>query len=110
MAEPNFTPGPFLRQGTTVYALNNGWTNRITIQVMPGWRVEHSRFKNDGVRTSMDEAVATAQLLTAAPDLFASGQALLDHVVSLYRAKGWDENDCAEITRMRAALAEAVNA
>jgi hypothetical protein len=70
MTEP--TPGPWLRDGTTVYALNNIGVNRFDATVQPGWRDT-----DEGVRTPKQELEANAMLMHAAPDLLdATKQAL----------------------------------
>jgi len=65
MSEPKFTKGPYLRAGTTVYALQHA-----------GWRKGEEQFCNRiyanvqrGPGCSMEEAEAVACLFQAAPEL-----------------------------------------
>ncbi len=55
-----FTPGEWLIQGTTVYALNDRGHNRFDARVQYGFTDEHQR-------TSDDELVANALLMKSAP-------------------------------------------
>jgi hypothetical protein len=68
------TPGPWLIDGTTVYALNGEETNRFTCQVQGG----HVAFRFDkAVRTSTFEREANARLIAAAPELLEALEGML---------------------------------
>lgn len=58
------TPGPWLLEDRTVYALNSDSSpvNRFWSQVERGWADQRER-------TSFEEAEANARLIAAAPDL-----------------------------------------
>lgn len=60
------TPGPWLHEGTTVYALNDCRRphNRLTVSVMPGWTTHTER-------TPPAEVEASVCLIAAAPELLA---------------------------------------
>ena len=65
------TPGPYLRSGPLVYALQGegaAATNRFTADVYPG-------FTANGERTPLSELEAVATLFQAAPDLLAACEA-----------------------------------
>ena len=67
MSKSEHTPGPWLVQETTVYALNDerNPANRFTASVDSGWADEKCRI-------SRQEVEANARLIAAAPDLLES--------------------------------------
>lgn len=70
------TPGPWLAERQTVYALDErGEVNRFSCNMQTGYRV-HSSFHK--VRTDETEMAANARLIAAAPDLLAFAQMILD--------------------------------
>ena len=75
MNETKFTPGPYLRTGTTIYALQHA-----------GWRKGEEQFCNRtyanvqrGPGCSLEEAEAVAALFQAAPDLLEALQEMVKH-------------------------------
>jgi hypothetical protein len=93
------TPGPWLRIGTTVYALMHaGWKrgveqfkNRFTVQV------QRDR------ECSEEEAEANARLIAAAPDLLEALEAMYE----MFNGNGITPNDDDAIISARAAIAKA---
>lgn len=67
------TPGPWLLQETTVYALNEERipVNRFTAIIDSGWRNAESRI-------SRGEMEANARLIASAPDLLEALECLLE--------------------------------
>lgn len=70
MSEAKHTPGPWLIEGATIYALDeSGSVNRFSALVQSGYR----RFgKRAGERITDGEVAANARLIGAAPDLLAA--------------------------------------
>lgn len=102
MSEPKFTRGPYLRTGTTVYALQHA-----------GWRKGEEQFCNRiyanvqrGPDCSTEEAEAVACLFQAAPDLLEALRLCYDHC-RLYHPQV-ESNNVGEA--VRAALAKAMGA
>jgi hypothetical protein len=64
------TPGPWKcgENEPFVYALNGAGTNRFFLTVQPGWLAQ-SRNEPWDPRTSHEEIMANARLITAAPEL-----------------------------------------
>lgn len=92
MNEFKGTPGPWLLEQTTIYALNNERVpvNRFTASVDRGWR-------DDGKRIGQQEVEANARLIAAAPKLYAAlarlTQAAQDADIGYLDAavaEGWD--------------------
>lgn len=68
------TPGPWLRNGRTVYALDERKNaNRFSFQVQEGY-LHHTR--HERIRTPDEELEATAALAQAAPDMFEALKAI----------------------------------
>ncbi|HCF1755694.1 TPA: hypothetical protein NH891_001892 [Pseudomonas aeruginosa] len=67
------TPGPWYRDGTTVYALNPQNFNRFSAQI-------------HGAQTPKSELEAVAQLMQAAPDLLEALQACIQQITALCSA------------------------
>ena len=65
MTANKHTPQEWLRDGTTVYALNVEGTNRFSAQVQGGWATSGRN------RTEASELEANARLIAAAPELLA---------------------------------------
>jgi len=64
------TPGPWLEQNGTVYALDEtGNCNRFSVRVEGGWTSRAFGKWADANRTSEAELSANARLIAAAPDL-----------------------------------------
>ncbi|HCF2191713.1 TPA: hypothetical protein NIC60_000686 [Pseudomonas aeruginosa] len=63
MSKQSYTPGPWYRDGTTVYALNPQNFNRFSAQI-------------HGAHTPKSELEAVAQLMQAAPELLEALQDL----------------------------------
>lgn len=94
-----FTPGPWLLQETTVYALNEERipVNRFTARIDSGWRNAESRI-------SRNEVEANAQLIAASPDLLEA----LDALLIAYCDPGNQGSDHDEkVEAARAAIAKA---
>ncbi|WP_313213848.1 hypothetical protein [Stenotrophomonas acidaminiphila] len=62
MSAHKHTPQDWLRDETTVYALNLEGSNRFSARVEGGWTTRGR------TRTQVDELVANARLISAAPD------------------------------------------
>ena len=68
MGERAHTPGPWLRDGRTVYALDERKNaNRFSFHVQEGY-LHHTR--SERIRTPEEELEATAILAQSAPDMF----------------------------------------
>ncbi|WP_341702572.1 hypothetical protein [Ferrovibrio sp.] len=109
MSESKHTKGPYLRDGALVYALNEDGTNRFCAYVQVGF-VEQPR-RGAAVRTTTEEAQATAALFAAAPDLLAALEEAEEGLASSYQvcdypANGRSQQDRA-LASVRAALARA---
>jgi len=89
-----YTPGPWLRAGTTVYALNDRGFNRMCASVQDA-------------HTAQAELEATAQLMAVAPDLLAA----LIEAEQFVRVLGLDSKPIATVAAScRAAIAAATGA
>lgn len=73
MPEGKHTPGPWLLQDRTVYALNDERipVNRFTASVDSGWL-------HDKARVSREEVDANARLIAAAPELLEALESMLE--------------------------------
>ncbi|HBP2372847.1 TPA: hypothetical protein L5Y86_006783 [Pseudomonas aeruginosa] len=67
------TPGPWYRDGTTVYALNPHNFNRFSAQI-------------HGAHTPKSELEAVAQLMQAAPELLEALQSCIQQITALCSA------------------------
>lgn len=99
MSESKFTPGPYLRDGVTVYALQHA-----------GWRKGEEQFCNRiyasvqrGPGCPPEEVEAVARLFQAAPDLLEALRLCYDHC-RLY-SREVERNNVGEA--VRAAIAKA---
>lgn len=74
MSESKLMPVSWIRDGRTVYALNEQGVNRFSFHIQGGfvWQTRTS-----GERTTDSELDAVTQLASAAPDLLAACQAAL---------------------------------
>ncbi|HEP8420957.1 TPA: hypothetical protein VDT97_000796 [Pseudomonas aeruginosa] len=89
------TPGPWYRDGTTVYALNPHNFNRFSAQI-------------HGAHTPKSELEAVAQLMQAAPELLeALEYAVNIQISSLILLKCDDDFIAKETAQARAAIAKA---
>ena len=81
MSEWKHTPGPWLLQETTVYALNEERipVNRFTASIDSGWRNEKSRI-------SRKEVEANARLISAAPELLEALELVMDRLVDRHES------------------------
>ena len=61
----SFTPTPWLRDGLTIYALNEGGTNRMSISIHGGWQHGCYHATND-TRTSSEELSNNAAFIVKA--------------------------------------------
>lgn len=102
MSENKHTPGPYLRTGTTVYALQHA-----------GWRKGEEQFCNRiyasvqrGPDCNEDEAEAVARLFESAPELLEALRLCYDHC-RLYLPEV-EHNNVGEV--VRSALAKAIGA
>ena len=86
------TPGPWLLEQTTIYALNSERipVNRFTASIDRGWG-------DDGKRIEQQEVEANAALIVAAPDL----KEALHKLVLLYEA----DEGCRAMPEYVAAIA-----
>ena len=71
MTEHGFTPGKWMRDGRTIYALDeNGFVNRFSARVEGGYVQQNPRRSyRDAIRTTEEELDAVAQLFFASPTL-----------------------------------------
>ena len=107
MSEVKHTPGPWLRDGTTVYALNEQGTNRMVISVQGGFVYQpHDRAATaDQYMRPLDaELEADARLTAAAPEVYAALKRLERTVRIL--PSDMDEPD-SPLAQARAALTKA---
>lgn len=73
------TPGPWLIDTNTIYALDEtDRVNRFSAQVQGGY--SSAPVYGDRIRTTPEELAANARLIAAAPDLLAALQAVM-HVL-----------------------------
>jgi len=75
------SPGPWLQENRTVYALNERGTNRFTAHVDAGWQHGYLGSREDK-RTSEGELAANARLMAAAPDLLEALQAASGYLLN----------------------------
>jgi hypothetical protein len=102
------TPGPLMREYTTVYALTADGVNRFSALVQPGFDDDHNR-------TSDAECQRIAALMQAAPDLLAAlriAEAALADIGDADREAGDDVPRCERraaqaLSAARAAIARA---
>lgn len=109
--ETNFTPGPWLLMGLTVYALDEtGNCNRFTAKVEGGWSFRSSgTIGSGGDRTAELELEANARLLAAALELYEALEAahpLLETLHSLVVGTDAGRIVFRDILRLRAILAK----
>ncbi|HCI2724793.1 TPA: hypothetical protein NOT47_005107 [Pseudomonas aeruginosa] len=83
------TPGPWYRDGTTVYALNPHNFNRFSAQI-------------HGAHTPKSELEAVAQLMQAAPDLLEALQACIQQITALCSADDVPDQARAAIAKATA--------
>ncbi|MFY8322192.1 hypothetical protein ACP9M8_16435 [Pseudomonas aeruginosa] len=89
------TPGPWYRDGTTVYALNPHNFNRFSAQI-------------HGAHTPKSELEAVAQLMQAAPELLEALEDAVNRLASsLILLKCDDDFIAKETAQARAAIAKA---
>ncbi|HCI1946338.1 TPA: hypothetical protein P8740_002497 [Pseudomonas aeruginosa] len=84
------TPGPWYRDGTTVYALNPQNFNRFSAQI-------------HGAHTPKSELEAVAQLMQAAPELLEALEACVARITNEVA----DAEFLDEVDQARAAIAKA---
>ncbi|HEJ5107328.1 TPA: hypothetical protein SL660_005757 [Pseudomonas aeruginosa] len=84
------TPGPWYRDGTTVYALNPHNFNRFSAQI-------------HGAHTPKSELEAVAQLMQAAPELLEALEACVARITNEVA----DAEFLDEVDQARAAIAKA---
>ena len=107
MSTPKHTPGPWLRDGNTIYALmHDGWRKGVELFRNRFFAQVHSDVSCDA-----EEAIANASLMSAAPIML---QALKEAVPHLeYMAggmthAGWKTKEAQEcLERVLAVIAEA---
>lgn len=97
MSNAKHTPGPWLVQETTVYALNDerNPANRFTASVDSGWADEKRRI-------SRQEVEANARLIAAAPELLEA----LSQAVESMQDSGY-QNSHVAVMAARAAIDKA---
>lgn len=104
------TPGPWLLQETTVYALNDERTpvNRFTASIDSGWL-------NEKARISREEVHANARLISAAPELLEALKCLASIVDKMgdmadvfIHPRPWRELGCEDaLAKAKASIAKA---
>jgi hypothetical protein len=105
VSAPKHTPGPWLRVDTLVYALDEtGTCNRFSAVVQKGFICNQDGW-SAAVRTSDEEAEATARLIASLPKLLATMEDFAEWEpesgVTLEHLAAWMKE------RARAAIAEA---
>ncbi|HBO0824661.1 hypothetical protein [Pseudomonas aeruginosa] len=83
------TPGPWYRDGTTVYALNPQNFNRFSAQI-------------HGAHTPKSELEAVAQLMQAAPELLEALQSCIQQITALCSADDVPDQARAAIAKATA--------
>ncbi|MGU1427457.1 hypothetical protein ACSEVS_27605 [Pseudomonas aeruginosa] len=83
------TPGPWYRDGTTVYALNPQNFNRFSAQI-------------HGAHTPKSELEAVAQLMQAAPELLEALQVCIQQITALCSAEDVPDQARAAIAKATA--------
>ncbi|MFF6510754.1 hypothetical protein ACET47_06020 [Pseudomonas aeruginosa] len=83
------TPGPWYRDGTTVYALNPHNFNRFSAQI-------------HGAHTPKSELEAVAQLMQAAPELLEALQSCIQQIAALCSADDVPDQARAAIAKATA--------
>lgn len=110
MSETKWTPGEYKRAGSTVYVLNEQGANRISARVEQG-HVGKARSPFDlDTRTSLEEAEATAQIFTAAHELYEALEAMIEPFNGFSKQEVERRTDPPQFRRVmaaRAALAKA---
>ena len=109
MSEIKHTPGPYLREGTRVYALDEtGTVKRMNARVEGGTAVFDRRGPvGRSQRTTYEEVEATAQLFAASPELaqaLEKTQAALDVWLVTYASDFCRDSD---VDNAKAAIREA---
>ncbi|HCT6924805.1 hypothetical protein IPC1132_10920 [Pseudomonas aeruginosa] len=95
MSKQSYTPGPWYRDGTTVYALNPQNFNRFSAQI-------------HGAHTPKSELEAVAQLMQAAPELLEALEYAANRLNSCLILLECDDDFIAkETAQARAAIAKA---
>ncbi|MFO5941179.1 hypothetical protein ACLBSY_30000 [Pseudomonas aeruginosa] len=95
MSKQSHTPGPWYRDGTTVYALNPQNFNRFSAQI-------------HGAHTPKSELEAVAQLMQAAPELLEALEYAANRLNSCLILLECDDDFIAkETAQARAAIAKA---
>ncbi|HHX6957608.1 TPA: hypothetical protein ACVGM3_004924 [Pseudomonas aeruginosa] len=84
-----YTPGPWYRDGTTVYALNPQNFNRFSAQI-------------HGAHTPKSELEAVAQLMQAAPELLEALQSCIQQITALCSADDVPDQALAAIAKATA--------
>ncbi|MGE1929828.1 hypothetical protein ACME88_30675 [Pseudomonas aeruginosa] len=83
------TPGPWYRDGTTVYALNPHNFNRFSAQI-------------HGAHTPKSELEAVAQLMQAAPELLEALQSCIQQITAICSADDVPDQARAAIAKATA--------
>lgn len=97
------TPGPWFRDGTSVFALSEDGVNRFSASVQGGWVVTGRQ------RTDAEELEATARLLEAAPELLKALIESRKRIIELCSAYS-NPLPVASLERIDAAIAKATGA
>jgi hypothetical protein len=102
------TPGPWcarssIKTKTFIFAPSG----RLVTEVRPD---PGSRLVPEAVPISAEEARANADLIAAAPDMYAALHALLEHSACLNPMQGYDEFDHPAVKQAHAAIAKAEGA
>jgi len=99
MTETMHTPGPWLRSGNTVYALNPDGFNRFCAQVQDAHTPNH-------------ELEANARLMAAAPKLLSALVALEKEFRAVfpiyYYSEPWAHDNNVKLAEARAVIAKAI--
>ena len=106
MPETKWTPGLYERSATTVYAVNEEGSNRFSAFVDAGFERKSAR-PGGTKRTTHEECEATAQLFTAAPDLYEALDEMRALWVFVCNLHGWDPDHMAQHAKAVASLAKA---
>lgn len=100
-----FTPSPWLRDGRTVYALNEDNTNRFSARIEGGFQSKSWRGQ---VWTPSDEVEATAVLICAAPEMLEALKAALDYLLNEAESRKYNPPvDATIIANLEHAIAKA---
>jgi hypothetical protein len=103
------TPGPWLLDGSTVYALDeSGSCNRFSVRPEGGWTFRSSGAVGaSGDRTTEAELEANARLIAAAPELLEALEGLVTMIgpkdCRIYRTDPCTQRAVAAIAKARGA-------